>query len=135
VSLDKAWGAIQQMLDPSAEYRPWWAESEHPARPAYEFVRGGTNGLGSYRRLLPPDVVDAAAADLDAFFVETGRQPPEPLSDEDIDDPGFLSADDLFSEGPRYRFSPEYDEQYLEMLLVFAHEVAGQGLHVYYSIG
>jgi len=70
--------------------------------------------MGGYRRLLTPDEVERAAADLELFFRETGRKP----RDHDA-----LSSDF------------DYVETHLDLARRFASGLVGTGLWVYYSIG
>ncbi|WP_417563347.1 hypothetical protein [Microbacterium sp.] len=105
LDLDKAWRDIQVMLGAESSW-----DTHAGVRPAAELVRGYSNGMAPYRRLLSPDEVDAAAEDLKLFFEETGRN----------------------ADGP----DPEdYVEHYLQKAHRFASDVAGTGLWVYYAIG
>lgn len=105
VSLDKAWREIQELLGLGR-----FGVADEDVRPAAELVRGYSNGMGSYRRLLTAEQVEAAAADFEEFFRETGRAP---------------GGTELV----------DYVEMHLEQARAFATSMVGTGLWVYYSIG
>jgi hypothetical protein len=105
VSLDKAWRDIQTLLGIDR-----FAFGEEALRPAAELLRGYSNGMDSYRRLLTPQQVEEAAVDFETFFRETGRTP-------GTADPG------------------DYVEAHLEDARAFVASLVGTGLWVYYSIG
>ena len=110
LDLDKAWREIQSLLGCGRG----WAGDRAEVRPAAELVRGYSNGMDTYRRLLAPDEVEHAASDLELFFQQTGRTP--------------LDDDTLSSDF-------DYVETHLDRARRFASGLAGTGLWVYYSIG
>jgi len=114
LDLDKAWRGIQLLL--AGEEETGWLQDRLPRRAAYELVRGDSNGMNTYRRLLDPGAVDSACADLEAFCYDRESECGERTRSNDAQ-------------------QADYVDNYLEKAREFARSVAGRELYVYYSIG